>query len=261
MATETPRKFGRELFGLFLLFWSLLLLLSIVTFDINDPSLNHVVSSNAAVTNSAGLFGAYTAGLLNDVFGIGAFIWPVLFAALGAAYVSPAYALPWWRWCGAFLLTVVLLVISSAWGLSLGDVSGGGMVGNALHGNTSRYLSPVGSSLVWLFVLLIGLQLCFDISWFAFAALVRDEARLRWKQFRAGELFRAGQEEAGEGVEKTPLTLRERLVALGRALRELRRKTKREVGESSFLIRLRDRLGNIRPLTDEAMPEVYDDSR
>lgn len=260
MATETPRKFGRELFGLFLLFWSLLLLLSIVTFDINDPSLNHVVSSNAAVTNSAGLFGAYTAGLLNDVFGIGAFIWPVLFAALGAAYVSPAYALPWWRWCGAFLLTVVLLVISSAWGLSLGDVSGGGMVGNALHGNTSRYLSPVGSSLVWLFVLLIGLQLCFDISWFAFAALVRDEARLRWKQFRAGELFRAGQEEAGEGVEKAPLTLRERLVALGRALRELRRKTKREVGESSFLIRLRDRLGNIRPLTDEAMPEVYDDT-
>ena len=36
MATETPRKFGRELFGLFLLFWSLLLLLSIVTFDISD---------------------------------------------------------------------------------------------------------------------------------------------------------------------------------------------------------------------------------
>lgn len=260
MATETPRKFGRELFGLFLLFWSLLLLLSIVTFDINDPSLNHVVSSSAAVTNSAGLFGAYTAGLLNDVFGIGAYIWPALFAALGAAYVSPAYALPWWRWCGAFLLTVVLLVIGSAWGLSLGDISGGGMVGNALHGNTSRYLSPVGSSLVWLFVLLIGLQLCFDISWFAFAALVRDEARLRWKQFRAGELFRSGSGEPAEGEEKTPLTFRERLAAFGRALRELRRKTKREVGESSFLIRLRDRLGNIRPLTDEAMPEVYDDA-
>lgn len=262
MATETPRKFGRELFGLFLLFWSLLLLLSIVTFDVNDPSLNHVVSSDAGVANSAGLFGAYAAGLLNDVFGIGAYIWPVLFAALGAAYVSPAYALPWWRWCGAFLLTVVLLVIGSAWGLSLGDISGGGMVGNALHGNTSRYLSPVGSSLVWLFVLLIGLQLCFDISWFAFAALVRDEARLRWQQFRAGELFRSGGEEASAAgeAEKTPRTLRERLAALGQALRELRRKTKREVGESSFLVRLRDRLGNIRPLTDEAMPEVYDDT-
>lgn len=261
MATETPRKFGRELFGLFLLFWSLLLLLSIVTFDVNDPSLNHVVSSDGGVANSAGLFGAYAAGLLNDVFGIGAYIWPVLFAALGAAYVSPAYALPWWRWCGAFLLTVILLVIGSAWGLSLGDISGGGMVGNALHGNTSRYLSPVGSSLVWLFVLLIGLQLCFDISWFAFAALVRDEVRLRWRQFRAGELFRAGRTEAGEPAErKTPRTFRERLAALGHALRELRRKTRREVGESSFLVRLRDRLGNIRPLTDEAMPEVYDDT-
>ena len=261
MATETPRKFGRELFGLFLLFWSLLLLLSIVTFDVNDPSLNHVVSSDAGVANSAGLFGAYAAGLLNDVFGIGAYIWPVLFAALGAAYVSPAYALPWWRWCGAFLLTVVLLVIGSAWGLSLGDISGGGMVGNALYGNTSRYLSPVGSSLVWIFVVLIGLQLCFDISWFAFAALVRDEARLRWRQFRAGELFRAGEEgDAAGEAEKTPRTFRERLAALGQALRELRRKTRREVGESSFLVRLRDRLGNIRPLTDEAMPEVYDNT-
>lgn len=260
MATETPRKFGRELFGLFLLFWSLLLLLSIVTFDVNDPSLNHVVSSNATVENSAGLFGAYTAGLLNDVFGIGAYIWPLLFAALGAAYVSPVYALHWWRWCGAFLLTIVLLVIGSAWDLALGDISGGGMVGNALHGNSSRYLSPVGSSLVWLFVLLIGLQLCFDISWFALAALARDEARRRWRRYRD----RAQGGEAGEDVaaeeERPPRSLAERFAAFRQGLRELRRKTKREMGTPGFLTRLRDRLGDIRPLTDEAMPAVYEDA-
>ncbi|WP_300710105.1 DNA translocase FtsK [uncultured Desulfovibrio sp.] len=263
MATETPRKFGRELFGLFLLFWSLLLLLSIVTFDVNDPSLNHVVSSNATVENSAGLFGAYTAGLLNDVFGIGAYIWPLLFAALGAAYVSPVYALHWWRWCGAFLLTVVLLVLGSAWDLSLGDVSGGGMVGNALHGNSSRYLSPVGSALVWLFVLLIGLQLCFDISWFALAALVRDAVRRRWQQHRAGAQAAAADERAaGETAEPKPArSLGERLAAVGQGLRELRRKTKREMGEPGFFARLRDRLGDIRPLTDDGMPAVYEDDK
>lgn len=105
-------KFSRELFGLFLLFWALLLLLSLVSFDANDPSLNHVVSGHADVQNKAGLFGAYAAGFLNDVFGVAALLWPLVFGALGAAYVSPAYAMHWWRWCGFFLLTVCLLVMA-----------------------------------------------------------------------------------------------------------------------------------------------------
>ena len=55
------------------------MLLSVVTFSANDPSLNHVVSRQAEVSNQAGLFGAYTAGFLNDVFGIGAYIRHLLF--------------------------------------------------------------------------------------------------------------------------------------------------------------------------------------
>ena len=82
------------------------MLLSVVTFSANDPSLNHVVSRQAEVSNQAGLFGAYTAGFLNDVFGIGAYIWPLVFGALGASCVSPAYTISWWRWCGLFLLTI-----------------------------------------------------------------------------------------------------------------------------------------------------------
>ena len=78
----------------------MLLLLSLASFDSNDPSLNHVVSGVVAVQNKAGLFGAYAAGFLNDVFGVAAFLWPLVFGALGAAYVSPSYAMHWWRWCG-----------------------------------------------------------------------------------------------------------------------------------------------------------------
>lgn len=76
----------------------MLLLLSLVSFDANDPSLNHVVSGSIEVRNKAGLFGAYAAGFLNDVFGVAAFLWPLVFGALGAAYVSPAYGMHWWRW-------------------------------------------------------------------------------------------------------------------------------------------------------------------
>ena len=108
-------------------------MLSLLSFDANDPSLNHVVSGAVKVKNKAGLFGAYTAGFLNDVFGVAAYLCPLIFGALGAAYVSPSYSLHWSRWLGFFLLTICLLVIGAAADVTVGDMWGGGMVGNALH--------------------------------------------------------------------------------------------------------------------------------
>ncbi len=154
-------------------------MLSLVTFDAADPSLNHVVSGKAHIRNHAGLFGAYASGFLNDVFGIGAYLWPFIFAALGAAYVSPACAMHWWRWCGVFLLTVCLLVGGAAWDLTLGDVTGGGMVGNTLHDNAALYLSPGGSAILWVFVLLVGLQLTFNFSWFNLTEHMGAQVRQR----------------------------------------------------------------------------------
>lgn len=136
-----------------------------MTFNVNDPSLNHVVSGNTVISNRAGLLGAYIAGFLNDVFGIAAYVWPLIFGALGAGYVSATFELLWWRWCGYFLLTLCLLCAGAAWGWSLGDVHGGGMVGRALFDNMSLYLSPGGSGLVVFFVVLVATQLSFDISW------------------------------------------------------------------------------------------------
>ncbi len=147
------------------MFWGLLVLLSLLTFNVNDPSLNHVVSGKIVVSNKAGLFGAYLAGFLTDVFGFAAFIWPLVFGALGIGYMSVAFELLWWRWCGYFFLTLCLLTAGAAWNFGLGDVRGGGMVGRALFENTCLYFSPGGSALIWFFVLLIATQLSFDISW------------------------------------------------------------------------------------------------
>ena len=156
------------------MFWALLVLLSLLTFDANDPSLNHVVSGNVVVSNRAGLFGAYLSGFLNDVFGVAAYIWPVVFGAVGAAYISTIYELLWWRWCGYFLLTLCLLSAGAAWDMNLGDIRGGGMVGRTLYENTQHYLSPGGSALVWLFIGLIALQLAFDISWLGLARKFKE---------------------------------------------------------------------------------------
>ncbi|MDR1658929.1 MAG: DNA translocase FtsK 4TM domain-containing protein, partial [Desulfovibrio sp.] len=221
------QKFGRELFGLFLIFWALLLLLSLLSFDANDPSLNHV-KTHAAVRNKAGLFGAYVAGFLNEFFGVAALLWSALFAALGAAHISPSYIMRWWRWCGFFLLTLCLLVTGSAWDFSLGDLSGGGMVGKALHDNASRYLSSFGAMLLWFFVLVTGLQLALNVSWFSLAARL---------------LSRPQTTSLGDRTGKTVST------AGGKTFSNISFS-----GMKSFWEYCRNILGNIRPRTEKLPP-------
>ena len=222
------------------------MLLSVVTFSANDPSLNHVVSRQAEVSNQAGLFGAYTAGFLNDVFGIGAYIWPLVFGALGASCVSPAYTISWWRWCGLFLLTICLLVVGAAWDLSLGDIAGGGMIGGTLHSNSSYYLSPGGSGLVWFFIFLVGVQLTFNFSWFSVGALCMARIRERILQKKQEEEHKP--EIVTHGQELASLPFHKRILA------GLKQKTPGK--GSDFWRALRDKLGNIRPAKDP-MPEIY----
>lgn len=159
------------------MFFSLLLLLSLVTFHSGDPSLNHVTSAGAKVQNKAGLFGAYMAGALNDFFGIAAFAWPVCLGSLGAGFISLRFDIRWWRWCGYVLMALCLLASGAAWNFSLGDVRGGGMLGRMLFSAASLYLSPAGSALLLVFVLLIATQLSFDISWISWAQRLVDLGR------------------------------------------------------------------------------------
>lgn len=222
------------------------MLLSVVTFSANDPSLNHVVSKQAEVSNQAGLFGAYTAGFLNDVFGIGAYIWPLVFGALGASCASPAYTISWWRWCGLFLLTICLLVVGAAWDLSLGDITGGGMIGSTLHSNSSYYLSPGGSGLVWFFIFLVGVQLTFNFSWFSVGALCMARIRERILQKKQDEEHKP--EIVTHGQELASLPFHKRILA--------GLKQKKPGKGSDFWRALRDKLGNIRP-AKEPMPEIY----
>lgn len=158
-------KFFRELFGLFLIFWALFLLLSLLTFDANDPSVNVVKSGVVEIKNKAGMFGAYSAGFLNDIFGIGALFWPFVFAFLGAAYISAKIYMRWWRWVGLFLLALCILTLASAFDFSIGDLSGGGVIGNSFYHKSQHYLSPAGTWLLWIFITLSGLQLAGNFSW------------------------------------------------------------------------------------------------
>lgn len=153
------------MFGLFLIFWGLLVLLSLVSFNQNDPSINHAVSNPTVIRNNAGLFGAYLSGLLVDIFGLASFVWPLVFLAWGAGCVSTWFTMPWWRWFGFTLLAACLISLGAAWNLGIGDVRGGGMLGLSLYTVFTTMFSPVGSTLIWLFLLFISLELAFGIAW------------------------------------------------------------------------------------------------
>lgn len=95
----------RELLGLLFLFCGLLMLLSLWSYHVGDPTFNQAVSMNASsVQNAAGLFGAYLSGFLVDCFGLGSFLWVVFFLAVGAGLVSRWLVLKWYRWVGYLLL-------------------------------------------------------------------------------------------------------------------------------------------------------------
>ncbi|HIU18324.1 MAG TPA: DNA translocase FtsK 4TM domain-containing protein [Candidatus Avidesulfovibrio excrementigallinarum] len=177
---DTPSPRGRrltsEVFGLALLFWAAFLLLALLTYNPLDPSLNHVVSNAAEIHNEAGRFGAYVSGLLVDLFGCAAMIWPLAFIGWGVGCVSTSISMPWWRWVGFLLLGGCLITLGAAWNVGIAHVRGGGMLGTQLYQQAVVLTGHHGASLLWLYVCFLALELCFGISWY-------DLLHGAWKRF------------------------------------------------------------------------------
>ncbi len=161
------RNIVRELMGLILLFFGLYLLLSLATFDVRDPGFNHAISTTKGVHNSAGIIGCYLGGLLTDIFGIAAYIWPILFLLLAARQLFYAISVQWWRCLGFICLLLCLMMAGTAWEFSLGDIKGGGFIGDAIYGLSWKFLSDKGSLLLGLCFFLMSIQLICTISWLA----------------------------------------------------------------------------------------------
>ncbi|WP_018125228.1 DNA translocase FtsK [Desulfovibrio oxyclinae] len=161
---------GREMRGLFLLAFAAFLAVALWSFDPSDPSFNQAVTPHG-VSNMAGIAGAYAAGLLVDIFGAGAWFWPLLTLYAGLSRFIRRIRIRPVQWLGVVGLYVSYLgwachpwlfdVPENAYGFI-----GAGYIGREIiTGFVLQWLSPAGSLICWLFLSLVSLQLVIGFSW------------------------------------------------------------------------------------------------
>jgi S-DNA-T family DNA segregation ATPase FtsK/SpoIIIE len=191
--TEKRKGRGNEFIGLFFLFLSAFLFLSILSFSPGDPSFNLAVTAGRKVQNVVGYAGSYCAGFLVEMFGMGAVFWPLYFLYLGLTRFVSRLKLSPVRWLGI----IGLVVAFEAWAMHpwffTVPEDAYGLIGSGFFGRsiitkyTMPYLRPVGTFLLWLFVTIISLQAVVGFTWASvWTLLVRW-----WGIYREGAVVRA----------------------------------------------------------------------
>jgi S-DNA-T family DNA segregation ATPase FtsK/SpoIIIE len=175
LLSPTSQKRINELIGLLLLSLGLVVVLSLTSYRLQDPSWSTAAAVRPA--NLIGYPGAFFADLLLQGFGVGAFLFPALLFALA------------WKWirsqeleAGAFKLAgTVLLLLSLTAAVSFaprlmlfsGAIPLGGLLGRVMANYLMHALNPVGAILLTLTTLIVSVYLVstFTMSklgvWFA----------------------------------------------------------------------------------------------
>ena len=168
--TKTVRKSktkkrvrSSELSGIFLILVSLFLLISLISYNSQDPSWASTTSSDVKVNNYGGKAGASTAEVLLQVFGFTSFLIPLLIFFLGLQIILPKEDKRLLSRTLGFLF--LLLILSALLFTLFQDVSwrgsrmaSGGFIGNVLSSFFIQYFNHLGAILI-----LVGLLIFFFI--------------------------------------------------------------------------------------------------
>ena len=100
-------KAVKDTFGILFIAFSILTVISLVSHNPADPSFNHAVTGKAAAKNLVGMGGAYLSDLLVQLFGVAAFVLPVITLALGVMlFKSEAIVFASWLLGGSALFII-----------------------------------------------------------------------------------------------------------------------------------------------------------
>jgi DNA segregation ATPase FtsK/SpoIIIE, S-DNA-T family len=160
-----------EFVGLLLATLAILIALSLVSFNPDDPSFN--ISRNprfaGSATNFVGVVGSYAADLFFQTWGLSAFLIPV-FLGVYAFYWLASWPVKnfWTRLVGMMLMTVTISGTLGMSSLHIRDhMPAGGLFGAILADNLQRALNPAGTVVVLLACFLVSLFLAttFSFTW------------------------------------------------------------------------------------------------
>ncbi|HWR02392.1 MAG TPA: DNA translocase FtsK 4TM domain-containing protein, partial [Humidesulfovibrio sp.] len=190
-------KFRMEIRGLAYLFVAAFLFLCVFSFDPLDPTFNQAVSVARKTGNLAGAVGSYTAGVLVEIFGIGAMAWPLILAYIGISQFAERLKLGWFRWFGVGVLVLCVMAwAAKPWSLPASGqaptLAGGGAIGKLAVGTSFTLLNPWGSVLCWLFLSAVSLQVGFQVSWGTLFKRLRSFLYDQWCKRRERALRHKG---------------------------------------------------------------------
>ncbi|AMN47209.1 cell division protein FtsK [Steroidobacter denitrificans] len=193
---------------------ALIVLAALVTYDRHDPSFA-TTGEPGPISNVIGPFGAHLAGLLVLLFGVAAFLFPLMIASTGwllyqerdSTGPAPSRATLVFRGVG-FLLTLVTTcgLASLHFMISSYPDSAGGVLGSLVGNGLAAGLSFLGATLLLLALWLAGVSLFAGLSWIEVmdrtgrAVLSSLERLSRWimnaREIRAGREVKEARAEA-----------------------------------------------------------------
>jgi S-DNA-T family DNA segregation ATPase FtsK/SpoIIIE len=180
----------KELIGLLLFFLVIFTLISLLSFSPQDPSIN-TATAGAQISNLFGKMGAFTAGFLIFLFGLGAFWVPVLLMLASIHFLGNHRPRAIVRAIGGGILLAIvtgsLLAIEKNDYVIFGtQISSGGFIGIPLKFFLVRYANQTGAIIILGLLWIAGFILATGFSLRAFAS------RCLWLHSllaqRAGEL-------------------------------------------------------------------------
>ncbi len=162
---DDNQKLTKEFTGLSFLLLGVLTFVALFSYSATDPSFGIARAEDYEIQNSIGLAGAYLAGGLVHLLGIGAYICSFFLVAFGAGFMGKWLSKPWFVISGYVIFALSLVCLADAWDLYIKAIHGGGLIGHYLYSQAILYFSPTGSALILIFILLLSSQLIFNLSW------------------------------------------------------------------------------------------------
>lgn len=161
---------------------AMFLLLALVTYHTADPAWSET-GQTQVIANAGGRAGAWLADIMLYVFGLVAYLFPLmlLYGAWIGFSQQPDEEDPWQRWFLLLRGVGMMMIMAAGSAIAALDLrilqlhlpfTAGGVLGNVLGQSMQEVFNPIGSAVMLWAIFLIGITLFAGVSWLKIAEKV-----------------------------------------------------------------------------------------